>query len=626
MATEERTSTLDAADVAAPEHAPDAGDGTAASASSAAKGSRAQGETPEIVPLAERITRIGDLSDGSIDDDDLDSSAGLFDSFDRVATFGPAILAIRWGTTALSVGLAAPEMAEGNLVMAMWSVVVIAYSVLRTQLPIRYMGNVRSLTEVIAEATLHVLVLATTGFWESPFVFTLITAVTVAGFARGFGFALRIASVSAMSVNIPYLMRADASTEEFLLSVRTSAVLLLIAVVSGWARRISGEADRQRTLALHRLDRLSDANALLSNLHRVAQTLPASLDIDDVMDTTLTRLRSLVEFDAVVVAALDDTDAGWDVLRREGCRAALRISGDELLPVLARAVAADEVVVVDHALQEELGFSNRATSGIYAPLPARGAVMGFLALERTGVDPFNERDLRVVRGFAEPMGLAIDNARWFARLRTVGADEERTRIARDLHDRIGQSLAYLAFELDRIVGANERGTSVGPDLDQLRNDVRGVIGEVRDTLYDLRTDVSESNDLASTVEQYVARVRDRSGLAIHLLLDRKHRLPILQERELWRICQEALTNIERHADAAEVRIEWRCDGRTGHLEISDDGRGFPVGSAGRLDSYGILGMRERASSIGATLELLSEPGAGSTVRCSLIPPLSPAHR
>jgi len=75
-----------------------------------------------------------------------------------------------------------------------------------------------------------------------------------------------------------------------------------------------------------------------------------------------------------------------------------------------------------------------------------------------------------------------------------------------------------------------------------------------------------------------------------------------------------------------VRIEWRCDGRTGHLEIADDGRGFPVGNAGRLDSYGILGMRERASSIGATLDLLSEPGAGSTVRCSLVPPLSPAHR
>ena len=117
---------------------------------------------------------------------------------------------------------------------------------------------------------------------------------------------------------------------------------------------------------------------------------------------------------------------------------------------------------------------------------------------------FTDRDVELLNGFAEPAALALDNARWFGRLRTVGAEEERTRIARDLHDRIGQSLAYLAFELDRIVKTDAKGEDVGGSLEQLRSDIRDVIRDVRDTLYDLRTDVSESQDVLTVLDLYLA--------------------------------------------------------------------------------------------------------------------------
>lgn len=87
---------------------------------------------------------------------------------------------------------------------------------------------------------------------------------------------------------------------------------------------------------------------------------------------------------------------------------------------------------------------------------------------------------------------------------------------------------------------------------------------------------------------------------------------------MWRIAQEALTNVERHSQASQARVLWRCNGESAALEVTDNGEGFPIGRAGRLDSYGILGMRERASSIGATLEVTSQPGKGTRVRCSLI--------
>ncbi len=95
-------------------------------------------------------------------------------------------------------------------------------------------------------------------------------------------------------------------------------LLILISIVSGYGRRISGEADRERDLALDRLSRLADANALLFSLHRVAQSLPASLDMSDVLDSTVSRLRGLVDFDSIIILLFDDTDGQWEVAPQRG--------------------------------------------------------------------------------------------------------------------------------------------------------------------------------------------------------------------------------------------------------------------------------------------------------------------
>jgi signal transduction histidine kinase len=286
---------------------------------------------------------------------------------------------------------------------------------------------------------------------------------------------------------------------------------------------------------------------------------------------------------------------------------------------LLEALSVRHPVMVGELLHEGGGVSAEMTSGLYAALPAREATVGLIALEHRKGGHFELRDLELLSGFVAPAALAIDNARWFARLRTVGADEERTRIARDLHDRIGQSLAYLAFELDRIVKANGQGKPVDTQLERLRNDVRGVIGEVRDTLYDLRTDVTDSNDMSATLQEFLDRVSARSEIETRLDLTVTGRLPLLQERELWRIAQEAVTNVERHARASKVVVTWQSDGIRALLLVADDGIGFPSSRAGRLDSYGIVGMRERAASIGASLDIAGTPGVGTTVRCEVRP-------
>jgi signal transduction histidine kinase len=512
--------------------------------------------------------------------------------------------------------LAAADIHDSKTRTAIWCLVVVAYAALRTIRPLRVRDDARSVVAVVAEVALHVIIVVSTGYWDSPFVFSLITAIIVAGFSRGFAFSLLVATVSVMSVTVPDYLRHD--SHQLRAAAQWASEMVLIALVAGFARRISGEADRQQTLALDRLGRLADANALLFSLHRVAQSLPASLDLDECLDSTMGRLRDLFEFTAAAVLLLDDADRGWVVARREGTRLPARLGVDKLPPGLANAVAQRGAVSEPNLLLAGgPGLAPHMYSGIYTVLLARGAVIGLVSLEHPEASHFTDRDVELLQGFAEPAALALDNARWFGRLRTVGAEEERTRIARDLHDRIGQSLAYLAFELDRIVKSDGRGDTVGPSLEQLRSDIRDIIREVRDTLYDLRTDVSEDHDLLSVLNLYLQRVRERSSLDVVLRSEETGRLPLAQEREMFRIAQEALANIEKHAAATQVTINWQCAGHAAVLDIADNGKGFPIGQAGRLDSYGIIGMRERAASIGATLHVDSDPGVGTRVRCLL---------
>jgi signal transduction histidine kinase len=520
---------------------------------------------------------------------------------------------------AVSLVLASPQIRDGDVRLIVASTLLLAYTVLRTWRPLRYGEDITSLLLVLGEVAATVLALTGTGYWESPLAFSLLTAVAVAGFARGFGFGLRIATAAILAVSIPWALEPFFTADDARVAVQWAVEILLVALVAGYARRISGEAEQRQSAALDRVGRLSDANTLLYQLHQVTQTLPASLDLDEVLDVTCGQLSDLFDYDSMAIVLHDDTDDRWHTVRREGGRPPAVMPAASLPAPLARAIRLRHLVSEPNLLSTGgPGLSGSAGSGLYTVLMARGAVVGVVSIEHSEAHHFTNRDIELLAGFSEPAALAIDNARWFSRLRTVGADEERTRIARDLHDRIGQSLAYLAFELDRIVkNSSGKDESVGTALAQLRGDVRGVIGEVRDTLYDLRTDVTEAQSLPTTLEAFLGRVRDRSGLRVGIRAQETGRLPILQEREMWRVAQEAVTNVERHARATQVSITWRCDGEAAVLEVVDDGVGFPVGHAGRLDSYGILGMRERAASIGATLTVESEPGKGTRVRCSL---------
>lgn len=221
-------------------------------------------------------------------------------------------------TTVLSVALSITGIQDGDTRLAAATCAIVAVTLFRTVRPLRYGDELGPLLQFLGEAALTALALAATGYWASPLVFSMLTVVSVAGFARGFGFGLRMAAFAILAVTVPWAMEESFTNEDARTSLQWSAEVLLVSLVAGYARRISGEAEERRSLALDRLGRLSDANALLFQLHQVTQSLPASLDLEEVLDTTTAQLAELFDLDSMAILLHEEADDLWHTVRREG--------------------------------------------------------------------------------------------------------------------------------------------------------------------------------------------------------------------------------------------------------------------------------------------------------------------
>lgn len=469
-------------------------------------------------------------------------------------------------------------------------------------------------TRIVIEHIANVVIVMLTGSWPSPFAIMLIPTTMLAGFAAGTRFALAVTAAATGAISLQHLVGGDlgAATERCLL---WTGLLALVAFTCGLAKQAGESASRQREQALARVSQLSEANALLFALQRLAQTMPASLDLDEIVDSTLQRVESLVPADAVALYLANDTDRRLERYRGVGGALPATIDLDEAPASVRSALEAPRTVLAG-TLEPGAALGGGRMSGVYAALQARGTVVGLLVLESAQAGRHDQQAAEIVHGMAEPFGIAIDNARLFRRIRVASADEERSRIARDLHDRVGSSLAFLGFEIDRAQELATRGDDVGPVLGELRTHLTAVIRDVRETLHDLRSDVSEQRSIVEALRTHLDRVAERSGLAVSLDLAGAERLAPGAERELWRLALEAITNVERHARATTVAVRYDVTTEQATLAIADDGIGLnPTAIA--ADRYGMIGMRERAAAIGAVIRFESSPGRGTTVTVTI---------
>ena len=523
----------------------------------------------------------------------------------------PLVTAIRWATTAVSVILLSTgEPTTGDTVIG---AAVLSYALWRTIRPLDFSGAAGEVAAILVEAAAIVGAVVATGYWESPFAFVLVTVICAAGFSGGLPLALQVAVASAVAIGVPYQLVADVARDRT--TVQWAGELILVAMLAGYARRLSMQARAETSRYAGRLRQLSEVNDLLLQLRNVTKTAPISLDLTDTLESSVARLQQLFEPDTVVVL-LREGDT-WTLARNTGASLPHQLTVGDLPPVLRGMLDEDSLVIaIAPARRAAVTLEPESACGMYGRLVARDEIVGLVGLERRRAEPFSEHDEVVMEEFCQQMAIAVDNARWFSRIGTLAAEQERSRIARDLHDRVGQSLALVGFELERVA---RRGSDpeVNRQLTELREHVRVVVRELRETLHDLRTDVSEEHDLVAALSEFLARVGERTGMRVELEHHASHRLSLNVEREVWRIAQEAVFNVERHADAGTVKVTWNSDASGAELTVADDGRGLPRVSPERTGGYGLLGMQERARAIDGVLEFKSTPGHGTTVHLSL---------
>ena len=355
------------------------------------------------------------------------------------------------------------------------------------------------------------------------------------------------------------------------------------------------------------LDALIETNELLLALNAVGRTLPTSLNQRGALEATRNQLSATFGCTVICLLELNEAHAEWVPKITEGCVVRPTSTVDELHAHLRRALDSEP----PHLEDGLPGIGADSRSGLYARLTVGERLVGALAIEHREAGYFTAEDQRLLAAMIPAMALTLDNARWFGHLRSLGAEEERVRTARSLHDRLGQWLTYVGVELERFAANEGAGF---PAITHLHSDVQRALDDLRETIHQLRSGVSETRPLAMAAADLAAGFAARTGLEVVVhTADEFDRLPVPVETELYRILQEALNNIDQHAAASRVTVTWRVDDDGGELIVSDDGRGFDPDRGVREFAYGLVGMRERADVIGARLRIESAPVTGTSI-------------
>jgi signal transduction histidine kinase len=197
----------------------------------------------------------------------------------------------------------------------------------------------------------------------------------------------------------------------------------------------------------------------------------------------------------------------------------------------------------------------------------------------------------------------------------MAVSEERTRLARELHDSVTQllySVTLYAEAAAELLAAGDTETAAG-HLRDLRDTAQEALREMRLLIFELHRPALGEGGLAGALQARLDAVETRGGMHAELLVEGSEQLTSPVQTELYYIAQEALNNALKHAHANSVRIHLRFGEAETEMEISDDGVGFEPASDGMGGGFGIPGMQERSRNIGGTLHITSAPGKGTTV-------------
>jgi signal transduction histidine kinase len=362
----------------------------------------------------------------------------------------------------------------------------------------------------------------------------------------------------------------------------------------------------------------------LESLTEIGNALAAETELGPLLELIATRLGELIDAELVVIAL---PGVGGD-LRIEA--AAGPNAADMVGAVLSRSASKSGRVLdrrrserVDSTLEDvevdqEIARRMGLRSGLFVPMIVGERAIGVIAAHnRIGADPrFTDEELRLAETFAARASVAVDLADRVARdsLRRVveGQELERRRLARELHDETGQALTSILLGLKQVEEAKSkeeaRQAAAG-----LREQIVQTLQSVRRLAVELRPQALDDFGLAPALERLGEAFSEGSGIAVDVQANLDSvRLPAEIETALYRIVQEALTNVAKHAGASRVSVVvTRREGLVTAV-VEDDGQGFGAGG-GEGGGLGLVGMKERVGLLGGRLAIESTEGAGTTI-------------
>lgn len=379
-------------------------------------------------------------------------------------------------------------------------------------------------------------------------------------------------------------------------------------------------------------------NQQLAILNAISTTVNKSLNLQELLNLTLTEVLRLTDVDVGAVFLLEDVLGKLELAACQGLSPeAARLASEMgmLDSSCGGVIERGEVVIVPdirsyrgkraRSLKKE-----RLSSLLHIPLMTKGATLGSLCLGTRQPVQFSTEEEELLKAIGSQLAVAVENARLYAEVqqkeqirgellgKALNAQEdERKRIARELHDETSQTLTAMLFTLDDAAECTQM-SEVRQRLERLRGLAEHTLDGVHKLIFDLRPSMLDHLGLVPALRSYAeTRLAEQGVRVVVDEISAPRRLEPEVETAVFRVVQEAINNIARHAAARNVWIQFRVNHSDLTVTVEDDGIGFEPStiqtSPGSLRGLGLMGMRERLEILGGNLELTSLPGQGTEI-------------
>lgn len=401
--------------------------------------------------------------------------------------------------------------------------------------------------------------------------------------------------------------------------------------------RLAAAVD-QRTLELSAANtqleqRVEERTLELTMLLNISRSIASTLELEELLEQVLHKLFPVVDYSGVAILTLED--GAFTICAYQGpfpqestlhhSYSFDNIIGRQLIeeqkPVLIPDMSTNTPLAL--AFRQATGLRNEQTQYIRSwmgiPLIAREQVIGMLALHHLEPAIYTQQSADLAMAFANHVAVAIENARLHEKAQRLAVLQERQRLARELHDSVSQALYGIALGtrtartlLDRTQMAGESKAALSEPLEYILSLSEGGLAEMRALIFELRPESLENEGLVAALAKQATVLQARHHLEVTTLLEEEPDASLVTKEVLYRVGQEALNNVVKHASATKITVSLSIEDEQLVLEIRDNGKGFDLNGdfTGHL---GLRSMRERVEQVGGNLTITSSSCYGTQI-------------